>query len=46
MQLQLTNQLMLLAQPSHLQRAMGQELDQDQRRVVRAMMMRARLAKS
>jgi protein arginine kinase len=37
------NQMMLLAQPSHLQRAMGEELDQEQRRVARATLMRARL---
>lgn len=43
MQLQLINQLTLLAQPSHLQRAMGQELDQEQRRVARAKLMRAKL---
>jgi protein arginine kinase len=42
--LRTANQMMLLAQPSHLQRAFGEELDQEQRRVARARLMRARLA--
>lgn len=39
------NQLMLLVQPAHLQRALGRELDQEQRRVARASLLRARLAR-
>lgn len=39
------NGLMLLAQPGHLQRALGQELDQEQRRAARAGLLRAKLAK-
>ncbi|MBS0197857.1 MAG: protein arginine kinase [Planctomycetes bacterium] len=38
------NQLMLLVQPAHLQRAVGRELDQEQRRLARASLVRARLA--
>lgn len=38
------NQLLLLVQPAHLQRAVGRELDQDQRRVARATLTRTRLA--
>lgn len=38
------NQLILLAQPAHLQRAVGKELDQEQRRVARASLMRSRLS--
>lgn len=41
--LRLVNQLSLLCQPGHVQRAMGRELDQDQRRAARAELMRARL---
>jgi protein arginine kinase len=37
------NGLMLLTQPAHLQRVVGQELTQDQRRVARATLLRARL---
>jgi len=37
------NQLALLVQPAHLQRAVGKELDQEQRRVARATLMRTRL---
>jgi protein arginine kinase len=37
------NQLMLLVQPAHLQRAVGRELDQEQRRVARASLLRSRL---
>ena len=39
------NQLFLLTQPAHLQRASGRELDQDQRRAARADLLRARLLK-
>jgi protein arginine kinase len=39
------NQLLLLTQPVHLQRAVGQELDQDQRRSARATLVRARLVR-
>ena len=35
--------LMLLTQPAHLQRAVGEELDQDQRRSARADLIRAKL---
>jgi protein arginine kinase len=37
------NGLMLLTQPAHLQRVVGQELTQDQRRGARAALLRARL---
>jgi protein arginine kinase len=37
------NQLMLLVQPAHLQRAVGRELDQEQRRIARASLLRSRL---
>jgi protein arginine kinase len=37
------NQLMLLVQPAHLQRVIGKELDQEQRRIARASYMRSRL---
>jgi protein arginine kinase len=37
------NHLMLLVQPAHLQRAMGKDMDQDQRRVARASLVRAKL---
>lgn len=37
------NSLMLLTQPAHLQRIVGQELDQEQRRRARALMIRRRL---
>ncbi len=37
------NQLMLLVQPAHLQRVVGKELDQEQRRVARATFMRSKL---
>lgn len=37
------NQLMLLTQPAHLQRVVGLELDQDQRRAARAELLRSRL---
>jgi protein arginine kinase len=40
------NQLMLLVQPAHLQRAVGRDLDQEQRRVARASLLRARLARA
>jgi protein arginine kinase len=39
----LVNQLMLLVQPAHLQRVVGKELDQEQRRLARAMLVRGRL---
>jgi protein arginine kinase len=39
----LVNQLMLLVQPAHLQRVLGKELDQEQRRFARAMLVRGRL---
>lgn len=42
--LPLVNRLMLLTQPAHLQRAVGQELNQDQRRAARATLIRARLS--
>ncbi|MDX2017302.1 MAG: protein arginine kinase [Planctomycetota bacterium] len=41
----LVNHLMLLVQPAHLQRIAQRELDQDQRRTVRAEMIRTRLGK-
>lgn len=37
------NHLMLLVQPAHLQRVVGRELDQEQRRVARASLLRSRL---
>jgi len=37
------NQLLLLTQPAHLQRALGLDLDQDQRRAARAQLLRTRL---
>ncbi len=37
------HQLMLLVQPAHLQRSTGRELDQEQRRVARATLVRSRL---
>jgi protein arginine kinase len=37
------NGLMLLTQPAHLQRVVGQDLSQDQRRAARAALLRARL---
>lgn len=40
---QTVNQLMLLTQPSHLQRLVGSELDQQRRREARADLMRERL---
>lgn len=40
------NQLMLLVQPSHLQRAAGRELDQEQRRAARALLVRQRLTQT
>ncbi len=39
----LVNQMMLIAQPAHLQRVVGKDLDQEQRRLARAMIVRARL---
>jgi protein arginine kinase len=38
------NQLILLTQPAHLQRVLGQEMDQGQRREARADMVRAKIA--
>lgn len=38
------HQLGLLVQPAHLQRAVGREMDQEQRKVARASLVRARLA--
>jgi protein arginine kinase len=43
--LPLVNHLTLLSQPGHVQKTSGKELDQDQRRLARAALMRARLAK-
>ncbi len=40
----LINHLLLLVQPAHLQRAVGKELDQEQRRVARASLLRSKLA--
>lgn len=40
----LVNQLMLLIQPAHLQRVLTREMDQEQRRVARASLLRAKLA--
>lgn len=39
------NQLMLLTQPAHLQRILGREMDQDERRAARAEFIRKRLAR-
>lgn len=39
------NLLMLLVQPAHLQRVFGRELDQEQRRGARAVLLRQRLAR-
>ncbi len=41
----LVNHLMLLVQPAHLQRVLGRELDQEQRRIARGEMLRARLGR-
>jgi protein arginine kinase len=43
---QKVNQLMLAVQPAHLQRIIGTELDQEQRRAARAAVLRAELAKA
>lgn len=40
------NQLILLVQPAHLQRVVGRELDQEQRRVARATFVRGRVCGS
>jgi protein arginine kinase len=42
--LALVNQLTLLVQPAHLQKFVGKELDQEQRRAARAMLVRQKLA--
>lgn len=39
------NHLMLLVQPAHLQRVVGKDLDQDQRRAARAALVRERLTR-
>ncbi len=39
------NMLWLFAQPAHLQKAVGHELDQEQRRIARASLMRIRLGR-
>lgn len=39
----LINQLLLISQPAHLQRAMGQDLDQERRRAARAQLIRSRI---
>jgi len=39
------NQMLLLTHPAHLQRAVGQELDQEQRRAARATLLRERLVR-
>ncbi len=39
------NQLMLLTQPAHLQKVLGREMDQDERRAARAELVRKRLGK-
>jgi protein arginine kinase len=44
--LRLVNQLSLLCQPGHVQRALGRDLDQDQRRAARAELIRARLSRT
>ncbi len=41
----LVNHLMLLVQPAHLQRVLGREMDQDQRRSARADLLRAKLTR-
>lgn len=41
--LAMVNQLTLLVQPAHLQKFMGKELDQEQRRAARAMLVRQKL---
>jgi protein arginine kinase len=41
--LRAVNMLMLLVQPAHLQKVFGRELDQEQRRVARAALLRQRL---
>jgi protein arginine kinase len=46
LELRAVNHLMLLVQPAHLQRAMGREMDQEQRRVARATLVRAKLGVS
>ncbi len=43
-QVDTVNQLILLTQPAHLQRALGVELDQGARREARADLVRERLA--
>lgn len=43
--MRVVNQLMLLAQPAHLQRAVGRELDQEQRRAARATLVRTKLTR-
>ena len=40
------NQLMLLTQPAHLQRVLGKEMDQDERRSARARMVREKLGRA
>jgi protein arginine kinase len=45
LELKVANQLMLLTQPAHLQRAVGEELDQEQRRSARASLLRAKVTK-
>lgn len=42
---QTVNLLFLLVQPAHLQRVLGKEIDQEQRRIGRATMIRERLSK-
>ncbi|MCC6428939.1 MAG: protein arginine kinase [Phycisphaerales bacterium] len=41
----LVNHLMLLVQPAHLQRVLGREMDQDQRRIARGDLLRTKLAR-
>lgn len=43
--MRVVNQLMLLVQPAHLQRAVGRELDQEQRRTARATLVRTKLTR-
>lgn len=43
--IQTVNQLFLLVQPAHLQRVCGREMDQEQRRIGRATLIRERLTK-
>jgi protein arginine kinase len=43
--MRVVNQLMLLVQPAHLQRAVGRELDQEQRRAARATLVRTKLTR-